>query len=336
MENTQEIYIANAPEIPGLRFRGFHGEADFPAMAAIITAANKADQDDESVSVEEIAANYKHMQRSDTARDMVFIEIGGKLVSYGRCWWDQESEGSYIYSFFLHISPEWRGMGLERPVVDHFLHHLGDIAKEHQGSSSKLYQTWSSIAKPDWNQLLEQIGFEPVRYTIGMVRPGNLPLERAALPEGVEIRPVQQEHMRQIFDAEKEAFLDHFGTIVHTEEDYQYWVAEPHQDPKLWKVAWDGDQVVGMVRNYINQEENKAFKRKRGYTDHISVRRPWRRIGVARALLTESIQMFMEMGMEDTTLGVDTQNSNGAHDLYTGLGYQEVRRFINYRKTLEN
>ena len=37
-----------------------------------------------------------------------------------------------------------------------------------------------------------------------------------------------------------------------------------------------------MVRNFINHKENQEANRKRGYTENISVRRPWRRQGIAR------------------------------------------------------
>ena len=89
-----------------------------------------------------------------------------------------------------------------------------------------------------------------------------------------------------------------------------------------------------MVRNFVNPKENETFDRLRGYTEFISVRRPWRRQGVARALLTQSIQMFTEMGMQETALGVDTENPNGALNLYQSVGYEETRRFYTYRKPL--
>ncbi len=336
MTKTQRIVIPNAPQFPGLAFRGFRGEPDFPAMAEIITAANQADKDDEAISAEDIAINYSHIQRSDPEKDMVFIEIDGNPVGYGRCLWDQESEGDYLYTFFLHLAPQGRRIGIERPVVDYFLQRLLKTSYQHPASATKYFQTWGSVTKPDWNQLIEEMGFEAVRYTIGMVRPCDQSLEVTDLPEGIEVRPVQKDHMRKIFDAENEAFLDHWGSINPTETDYQRWSEEPLHDPKLWKVAWDGDEVVGMVRNYINHKENETFARQRGYTEEISVRRPWRRKGVARALLTQSIQMFIEMGMEDTSLGVDTENPSGAFKLYTDVGYTEIRRFITYRKPVEN
>jgi ribosomal protein S18 acetylase RimI-like enzyme len=88
------------------------------------------------------------------------------------------------------------------------------------------------------------------------------------------------------------------------------------------------------VLNYIDSEENAEYQRQRGYTEGISVRRPWRRRGVARALLTRSLKMFHDMGMHEAALGVDSQNLNGANLLYESVGFRLVQRFAIYRKPL--
>ena len=44
--------------------------------------------------------------------------------------------------------------------------------------------------------------------------------------------------------------------------------------------------------------------------------------------------MFVEMGMQETALGVDTQNPNGALRLYESVGYQVDKRYTTYRKRL--
>ena len=130
------------------------------------------------------------------------------------------------------------------------------------------------------------------------------------------------------------AFRDHRGYVEPTEEDYQQWIENPNFDPSIWKVAWDGDQVAGMVLNFINEKQNTEYNRKRGYTENISTRRAWRKRGIARALLTQSIRMFQEMGMEETALGVDTENPSGALNLYLSVGYKEERRFLMYHKPI--
>ena len=111
------------------------------------------------------------------------------------------------------------------------------------------------------------------------------------------------------------------------------WLAGPHHDPALWWVAWDGDQVAGQVRSYINPGENSEYHRKRGYTEFISVRRPWRRQGLARALLCQSLEVLRDRGMEEAALGVMTANPRGAMRLYESVGFRVRETFGWYRKS---
>jgi ribosomal protein S18 acetylase RimI-like enzyme len=77
------------------------------------------------------------------------------------------------------------------------------------------------------------------------------------------------------------------------------------------------------------------YQRKRGYTEGICTLRPWRKLGLARSLLVQSMQMFKEMGMTETALSVDLENLSGALRLYESVGYRKVKQQINYRKPLE-
>jgi ribosomal protein S18 acetylase RimI-like enzyme len=55
---------------------------------------------------------------------------------------------------------------------------------------------------------------------------------------------------------------------------------------------------------------------------------------LARALLTRSLQMFKDMGMDHAALGVDTKNLSGALDLYQSVGFRVEKRQTAYRKKL--
>jgi ribosomal protein S18 acetylase RimI-like enzyme len=64
------------------------------------------------------------------------------------------------------------------------------------------------------------------------------------------------------------------------------------------------------------------------------VRRPWRRRGLARALLVRSFAVLKKRGMAEAALGVDTNNPNGALRLYESVGFRSVKRYATYRKSL--
>ena len=104
--------------------------------------------------------------------------------------------------------------------------------------------------------------------------------------------------------------------------------------PELWQIAWDGDQVAGQVRSFINRQENAEQGRLRGYTEFISVGRPWRRRGLAQALILRSLRILKEQGMTEAALNVDTENISGALRLYERCGFHPVRSGAVYRKPL--
>jgi GNAT superfamily N-acetyltransferase len=72
----------------------------------------------------------------------------------------------------------------------------------------------------------------------------------------------------------------------------------------MWRVAWDGDEVAGVVMNAIYHEENEQLGVRRGWLEHVSVRRPWRGRGLAKALCTASFAVLRERGTDEAWLGV--------------------------------
>jgi ribosomal protein S18 acetylase RimI-like enzyme len=155
------------------------------------------------------------------------------------------------------------------------------------------------------------------------------------MPEGLEVRAVHPDQIHAIWEAKEEARQDHWGYNPLTEQDFERWTQMRAFTPHLWKVAWDGDRIAGMVLNRLDAAQNEKYRRQRGYTFGVFVRRPWRQRGLARSLLVQSIRMFREMGMEETALGVDTQNPSGALRLYEGIGYRRSECHTFFNKRLE-
>ena len=182
--------------------------------------------------------------------------------------------------------------------------------------------------------LLESEGYHRIRYGFTMLRPLSDPIPDAALPDGLELRPVVEADHRRIWDADCEAFLDHNDAAVRTEEDFERWFTMPNLDTSLWRVAWDGDDVVGSVMTFIWPEENEKLGFNRGWLEHISVRRPWRKRGVAKALIADSLEVLREKGLAEAMLGVDAKNPTGALQLYESLGFHQHKTGISFRKAI--
>jgi ribosomal protein S18 acetylase RimI-like enzyme len=124
------------------------------------------------------------------------------------------------------------------------------------------------------------------------------------------------------------------GQIPISDEDFRGFQESSIFEPALWQIAWHGDHVVGTAINWINNQENGEFDRKRGHVELISVRRPWRGKGIAKALIARSLRLLKSRGMTEAALGVDAENPSGALRLYQKMGFQIVKRGGIYRKQL--
>jgi ribosomal protein S18 acetylase RimI-like enzyme len=331
---SEEISLKNTPKFPGLKFRRFRGEADYPEMLAITKYCREADDIQYSTTLEEIENQYKHLVNCNPYEDMIFAEVNGQVIGYGRVFWEKLSEGLRVYSSFCNLHPEWRQKGIGTAMLLYNQSRQCQIAAEHPREEPRYHQAWAADTEPGSMALLESQGYEPARHEFDMVRDLDEPFPETPLPEGLEVRPVKPEHIRQVISAADEAFKDHWGYRPISEKEIDGWMKDPNFRPELWKVAWDGDQIAGSVQNFYSPEENKKYNRKRGYTEGISTRRPWRKRGLASALIVQSMKMFRSMGMTETAHGVDSQNTSGALRLYKRLGYKVVKRYTTYRKPM--
>ena len=332
---NENIIVTGAPSIPGLIFRTYRGDPDLPLMLEVIHGCKTEDGLERSDTLLDITNNYHHLERSDPPRDMVMAEVDGRLIAYTRVFWNLQEDGVYTYNTFGFLLPEWRRRGIGTAMLNWTENRLHQVAAENGHSGLRFFQSEIDRTQVSANALFVKAGYQPARYEFMMQRPITDPLPEAPMPPGLEVRPVREEHMHAIWAAMTEAFKDHWGSVPESEEKFLSWKEEATYQPHLWKVAWEGDQVAGMVLNFYNQAENEEYKRLRGYTEGISVRRPWRKKGLARSLIVQSIRMFKDMGMTETFLGVDSQNLSGALRLYQGVGYRQVRQLTIYRKTLD-
>jgi len=334
MEMNDVLMVADAPDVAGLRFRRFRGEVDYPKMVAVITNSLEADGQEWAISEEDTARDYRHLENCDPYTDMIFAEVDDEVVGYGRCWHAQLLDQTRVYSFFAHLHPDWRGMGIRRAMTRYLEQRLRDIAADESDDGPKVYQCWVSDGEKHWEGLLQSEGYEAIRFGYEMVRPDLENIPDLPLPDGLDLRRADLSQCRQIWEAAQEAFRDHWGARDQSENKFVEWQEEPTFNPALWQVAWDGDEVAGGVLTFIDERENEEYGRLRGYTETIFTRRPWRRRGLAHALIARSLKLQKELGMTESALGVDAENLSGALNVYKSMGFQITKRAATYQKAI--
>jgi mycothiol synthase len=332
--------LTELPALAGYTFRPMQGESDLPSMVDIVNASKAADGVSYVTTVEIQTTFYRTLTNCDPQRDMIMVEDSAGPVAHARTFWLKEKKrDAYMHMVGANVHPDHRRRGLGTAILHWLEARAREVAVEqgHPSPAEAYFQAFVYGKERARAALLERHGYRPVRFFYEMERPNLDDIQDAPLPAGLEVRPVRPEHMRAIWDANLEAFSDHWGEPEMTDSDYQRFLTNPveHQ-PDIWKVAWDkaSNEVVGMVLGYINHAENATFNRKRGWTENICVRKPWRKLGVARALIAENLRELKARGMESAALGVDTDNPTGALRVYESMGFRAVDRETAYQKPL--
>jgi mycothiol synthase len=325
-----DVAVIGAPPIPGLRFRLLRHD-DYAALATLICDANLVDHVEWMPDEMALRVELENTPDFDPRRQIVVADLDEHLVAYGKHVRERRDDTS-VYFMEGKVHPSHRRHGIGRALLRYNMARLRDVAARQDDAEGREFGSWIAAGEVGARVLLESEGFVPVRFGFAMRRPNLNDLPAVALPDGVTIRPVEAAHHRAIFDADNEAFRDHWGHREQREEDFRFLFGHPSLDTRLWRVAWDGDEVAGSVLAFIFETENAKLRVKRGWLERVSVRRPWRRRGLARALIVSALAGLRHAGMGEAMLGVDSENPTGALQLYESLGFEAHDRGTAYRK----
>jgi mycothiol synthase len=330
---VDEVVLPDAPAIPGLLLRSVDLDADVAAITELINDCLLADGLEYALTVEDVRHDFEHKGNFDIARDVVVAEIDGRIVGAIETNVAVRDDIA-VHQFEGWVHPDQRRRSIGRALLHWFERRAREAAAEWAGDQPHELGGWVDEKIAGGIALLESEGFRRVRYGFMMLRSLTEPIPDAPLPDGLEVRPVIEADHRRIWDADNEAFQDHWGALQRTEEDFERWFTMPNLDTGLFRVAWDGGEVAGSVWNVVWPEENDKLGISRGWLEHISVRRNWRRRGLATALIADSLRMFRDMGLAEGALGVDAQNPTGALRLYESLGFRRHRTGLAFRKSI--
>jgi len=326
------------PPIDGLAFRHLRVPDDYSEMNAVANRVRQADGELRMTTDAEFAELYAHLPHCDTAADLMVATVDDRIVGYGRVTSERtlDAERAHLHNVIGFVDPPWRRRGIGRAIQATLEARAVELAAAERDGAPVILRVDAEDVAVGLAALVQGFGYEPVRYWFTMRRPTLEDVVPAPpLPDGLEIREVEPDHLRTIWEAEVEAVLDHWGNSEVSEDDYRTFLAmaEPEMT-RLWRVAWDGDQVAGQVRPYVDEALNEREGFQRAWVENITVRRPWRRRGLARALIAASFPRLRERGMTEGALGVDSSNPSGALGLYESMGFEPIARSTTWEKRL--
>lgn len=332
---TQTDTVARAGSIPGLVIRPYAGEADVPDFVRVCNAEYEADRIPERLTVEgERAWLSNPSEQFDPARDLVLAELDGRVVGMAFQDWIDTRDGRFReHRLAGAVDPAYRRRGIGTALLADGERRAMALAATHVIDRPRSFGAFGGEGRPS-AELLRRSGYEVVRWFFDMVRPTLDEVAGVPMPDGLELRPVTPDQLPALWRANREAFRDHWGGSDESEAAMHRFFDQPENDPALWLVAWDGDEIAGGILNTIRPEQNAELGILRGWLDSVFTRRPWRRRGLARALIARSLVLLREHGMTSAALGVDADNPTGALGLYEEAGFAVDDRFSAWRKPM--
>lgn len=319
----------------GLTARPFRDASDYAPMAALMGLANRHDGIPWFPTEETLRTEIDGADGLVPEADIVLVEGPRGLVAFAMVE-RIVRDGTPTYDLWGYVQPEDRRRGIGGALYERNVARIAERVPIEDPDEPVFLQAHAEAGERGHLALLGGHGFAAVRHFFLMRRAGLDDIPDAPVPDGLELRTVTPADHRAIWLGESEAFQDHWGSHAPTEHDFQVTFSQSALDTDLWAVAWDGDEVAGVVQTWIWAEENERLGVQRGWLERISVRRPWRKRGLGRALTAIALVRLREAGMTEAMLGVDADNPTGALGLYERLGFEVWQRSAAYRRPFDD
>lgn len=236
---------------------------------------------------------------------------------------------------YLDIAPEEGGrLNVDaRTLAPEIAPLLVAAAEEHARgkAESPVLRGYVQGDEPVLRSAFEAAGWRPVRHSFQMRIDLDDDVPEPVWPDGLAPRTFRPGEEERVYEANMDAFADHWDFRRHPLEDWRHYTIDRHGfDPSLWWLLEDGGELAALSLNSWHFSGDRQF----GWIGILGVRPPWRKQGLGTALLRHSFRDFRGRGATRVGLGVDGENTTGAVRLYEGVGMRVVRRNDTYEKRL--
>jgi len=332
------VTTADARQLPpGFQLRA-PTLADVPSAVAMFNASAIDTAGTPQFSEEEFAADWQE-PGFDLATDArVIVNAENQVVGSA----DVIFRAPYVRNFvWARVHPAYRGQGFGTLLTAWAEARIRERLPEAPAEARVTALCQNIATHQAATTLLADLGYAHTRsfYTmkIEMTEPPPVP----QWPTGVTVRtmvPGQDE--LALYRAKDETFRDHWGYVAGDfDEAFANWLHHLQHnqlhDPTLYfmavaQAASGSEEIVG----YAFCEPTTTDDPGMAWVDSLGVRRPWRRQGVALAMLHQLFGEFYRRGINKVGLGVDASSLTGATQLYERAGMHVFRQYNSYEKEL--
>lgn len=284
--------------------------------------------------------NMEHMFN----RYVVRHADNGKMIGVGTYMhrsWAHHPRRFYIDGYVL---PEHRGRGVGKQMYRHALDQLAPFRPISIDSSTRedkqravrfLSERGFEVMTREHTSILDLAAFDPEIWagTVTYVAQSGIVIKSLT-----ELKCEDPDHARKIYDlvCETEQDVPFHGTF--TPDPYDVWIKRfedsPNRIDDAYLLALDGDEYIGITMLFRSRATDKKL-----YTGFTSVKRPYRRRGIATALKVRSLAYakanFRTAEGQIPEVSTENEVNNPMYQINVKLGFQQQPDFLMYVKTLD-
>jgi mycothiol synthase len=302
---------------------------DAAAIAALRNALHLVEIGSAFTDESEVRSELTDPDFSLATDALLVTDPSGGLVGSGSVFSNSPFTSIHLDGY---VHPEWIGQGIGALLLDWSEGRAAEIATQAPaGERVVIHQGVWQDARPA-ERFFTEHGYSPVRYFRTMEVEMDAPPPEPSWPWPIEVRTMDPgTDDRAVYEADNEAFADHWG---HVPSSFARWrhdlIGAEGFDPTLCFLAMDEQQIAGFALCKVGVADNPDS----GYVASLGVRRPWRRRGIALALLQHCLAEFFRRGCHRVTLEVDSENPTGAMQLYERVGMHAIHQWAAFQKVL--
>jgi mycothiol synthase len=252
----------------------------------------------------------------------VAISPTNKIIGYA--FLEVTGESRMDTCVFVH--PQFKNHGIGSSLLTKVEERAFVLASENEGEQKLMNQIPFTNASA--RKLVEARGYQFSRlYKRMKINLTKLP-KQPDFPAGMVISTFKTNQDEEtLFEVYDETFRDSWG---YAKKDFPTWIHQKkgeQYDPLLWFIVWEGSKPVAFLMSRM--QEDGLF------IDLLGVKRPWRKQGIAQAMLLHVFQEAYHRGQNTILLYVDSDSITNAHRVYQQVGMSPDSQTAVYSKLLK-
>jgi ribosomal protein S18 acetylase RimI-like enzyme len=312
----------------GYSARG-HNLDDAADFLRIIEAIDVHACGESTASIEEIRDDLKSEMLNDGRGAVAIVDADGRVCAIVNAFNELAlNRGLFLDVFIAPTLANSTGPAIATEIVRAAVVYSHEIAQSYP-ETEPFIRTGLYAADTAFLAGLKANGFEQSRILWRMRIDHQPELAPVVAPDGVRFATFDQteESWRAIHAVQMDSFTEYHDFRAKPYEEWRaHWSDRETEDPALWRVAYVGDEMVGLCMR-SKRFESLGF----GYIGSLGVLKEFRSRGIARALLHDAFYFDQENGLNTTLLHGDSTNPTGAMFLYQSVGMRQDREYLAYR-----